>query len=359
MVFDLPNPFRTWGTRKPVIEPFRHESNTRHKTKYVFAITLYLVMWAPIFAWIAKPDVTKCPEKNPLPELCSDTRYCYFWLLAVFVLHLVFEQVLAMRSKSKFDKVLPRGKWTIPDPVNPFRLRSEASPIQFSVSLATTARAIRERMATKDVGDTDGLREIETFLKSVNGREFLSAAHAGVRRFRVLDGKLVRKSRFKHMAFFMASNLCCMVAVLAALQDSPKCTEFRDVFLAFLEFLSITVLTLITITAFGGITEYYMLFIAKGSFPVTDDEKLLISLVAANSDFAFSAFKPNEHSDYARFAGEPCLDEDVWVHIPHRLRVYGAEGRPVPRRAEDDLDITGEGQETKDLFSKSSERANP
>lgn len=241
------------------------------------------------------------------------------WALS-FLVHFTIYLI----SSIKFQRIFPRRKlgfkWKrqLPDQTPP-TVRIPYSP----VSLAPTVRALRKMV--KDVKEgTVPVSAPTKFLLSANGRQFLNRA---CKRFndkvQLFDNEMVRINRRGTFSFYLITLVCVSLGMTAAYEDSSatdKC-RFRVLLLAFMEKFSFTLLAAFALASFAGVSQYSQLTCVREKLcRLTDDEKFLISLIAANSNEPFTGVARSESSGYAHI--ETPGDTEIFVPMHASLFAY-------------------------------------
>lgn len=187
--------------------------------------------------------------------------------------------------------------------------------------LAPTVRALRETVA-KAKNNEVSLYAATQFLLSPNGRRFLNHALRRMRgKLQLLDGNLVRVNRKSATFSFFLITLLCVTSSLAAAYVSERSCQGRFLFIEFLDKFSFTLLAVFAIASFSGISEYSQIICMKVSlYRLTEDEKFLISLLAANTEEHFSGFAHSESSGYANI--EHAGDTEVFLPVHMSLFAY-------------------------------------
>ena len=158
-------------------------------------------------------------------------------------------------------------------------------------------------------GDVDELTEL---LKSSYGQGFLLDAAHRVRRLRLRRGRMVRREKWKMLLLNSVVSLCWWVAVGGARVRVDSC-DAAEWCLEFLEIITITLLTLVAVSNFFGCPEYINLMSESlSNNPLTQDEKILISLLASCTTTAFNGFRRTQ--TYANIKEEGDIDALLPMH---------------------------------------------
>lgn len=189
--------------------------------------------------------------------------------------------------------------------------------------LAPTCRSLRECVAQVRLGSVP-LDAPTRFLLSVRGRTFLNQACARLHdNLQLYDDELVRRNRRGTWTFFLISLICVTVSMAAAYEDpnvALNCS-FRKLVLSFLERFSFTLLAAFAVASFAGVSHYNQLICVRERLHrLTDDERFLMSLIAANTTAPFRGVAPSFTSGYARLI-EPG-DTKVFQAIHASLFAY-------------------------------------
>ncbi len=224
-------------------------------------------------------------------------------------------------SKVKFQRVFPRRQlafnWRRVLPDTAAGVKIPYSPVY----LAPTVRALRQMVNDVKEGTIPATAPTK-FLLSANGRAFLNRA---TKRFndkiQLFDNELVRKNRRGTLSFFFITLVCVSLGMTAAYEDSAASTKckFRILLLAFMEKFSFTLLAAFALASFAGVGQYSQLTCVREKLcRLTEDEKFLISLIAANSDDPFTGVARSESSGYANIK----VPGDTEVFVPMHASLF-------------------------------------
>ena len=153
------------------------------------------------------------------------------------------------------------------------------------------------------------------YLTSVESELFFTKAIFRMKfLLKVVDRSVVRSRPGRAVMAFFVVLLSCSFSVSAALATAESCTA-TIVFFQFLEFFSLSFLTALGIMIFAGFSDYNRFrYIYMDTYPFTEDEKFIISLVAANRDFQLNGFVKEDFADYANVGLEGQSDAFVPLH---------------------------------------------
>lgn len=138
------------------------------------------------------------------------------------------------------------------------------------------------------------------YLTSVESELFYTKAINRMKFFlKVVDGTVVRSRPFRAVLAFVVVLLSCSFSISAAFSTAESCAV-TIVFFQFLEFFSLSFLTALGIMIFAGFNDYNRFrYMFMDGFPFTEDEKFIISLVAANTDVQLNGFAREDFAEYA------------------------------------------------------------
>lgn len=205
-------------------------------------------------------------------------------------------------------------------PALPSSSRSATPTIPYERhKLRPTIRALRKTVRLVERGDAPLLTATH-FLLSEKGQAFLAEGCHRLQKLRLLDNSLVRideSQLARQVLFWLVVNVCCTASVAVAYTESDTCSG-KLLFVYFLDKFSITLLTVIAIAAFAGLVEYSQLFCEREEKQrLTEDERFIISLIAANSAEHFYGFARSPHSGYANLQQEGEKDVFLPMHMSY------------------------------------------
>eukprot|EP00171_Calliarthron_tuberculosum_P005175 IDg5175t1 len=107
------------------------------------------------------------------------------------------------------------------------------------------------------------------------------------KRLKLLDGVVIRRESWKPFLFAHINLLCTWMSFAGAYHNHENC-DTGELVMSFFEFYSVTLIALISISTFLGVKEFANLCsVSLDRYPLTAEEKFLISLIAANSEKSF------------------------------------------------------------------------
>lgn len=192
-----------------------------------------------------------------------------------------------------------------------------------NIYLGPTTRSLRELVDLVRAGKAK-LDEPSRFLLSSYGRAFLNRVTARIHvSLQLYDDDLVRRHRRGTWTFFFINLISVCISMAAAYEDSgaSDTCEVRTLLLAFLEKFSFTLLAAFAIASFAGVSQYSQLICVREKLSrLTEDEKFLISLIAANTDVEFRGVARSESSGYAKIMDPG--DAEVFIPMHASLFAY-------------------------------------
>lgn len=169
------------------------------------------------------------------------------------------------------------------------------------INLEPTITDLRALVKKVESG-TAPLDAPSTFLRTARGQTFLRRALRRIKRLHICQGQLVRVHWARAYLLFNFVLFCNVVSLAGAYQATfkeKKCGVGALVF-TFLNDFGLTFLAVISAFAFAGYSNYAELVgTSEEKCRLTDEEKFLISLVAANSDAKFRGLYSGEGKSYA------------------------------------------------------------
>eukprot|EP00171_Calliarthron_tuberculosum_P021678 IDg21678t1 len=187
--------------------------------------------------------------------------------------------------------------------------------------LSPTISALREAVSAAKRGEGPPYAATQ-FLLSQSGRRFLNRALNRMRgKLQLYDDVLVRVDRKSTtFSFWLVTQICVTSSMAAAYVEVSDCSV-RLLIIAFLDKFSFTLLAVLAVAAFSGVAEYSQIVCLKESLcRLTNDEKFLISLIAANTEEPFTGFARSESSGYVNIEREG--DKEVFMPMHMSLFAY-------------------------------------
>ena len=175
--------------------------------------------------------------------------------------------------------------------------------------IATKLRELVQRVENNEVP----FETPSAYLTSPEAEEFFKKATWRMKFFlKVVNGTVVRSRPLRAVLAFVVVLLSCSFSVAAAMATADSCTD-TIVFFQFLEFFSLSFLTALGIMIFAGFNDYNRFrYMFVDVYPFTENEKFIISLVAANRDVQLNGFLREDFADYAKLG----LEGDAAAFIP-------------------------------------------
>jgi len=170
-----------------------------------------------------------------------------------------------------------------------------------------------------------------------------------LKKLQLLDMHLVRiddNQLLRQGILYLIVTVCSTASVASAYAESQNCSG-RILVVNFMDKFSITLLTILAISAFAGLSEYAQLFCTfEEKFSLSDDECFLISLIAANTDQPFHGLAQTDSSGYANT--EQLGPKSVFIPMHMSLFAYKkaktkerGEYRLYYKTEKTDLDVEG------------------
>lgn len=224
--------------------------------------------------------------------------------LAIYLMYSVRFKKVFQRKKLNFEfyqRILDIDGDGAPTTAQATQAMAISAAIPYSRrKIRPTIRALRKIVRRVERGELP-LMSATYFLVSERGRDFLDESCRRLQKLRLLDNSLVRideSQLTRQIVFWLVVNVCATASVAVAYSESNDCYG-RLLFVNFLDKFSITLLTVIAIAAFAGLVEYQQLFCEREErHRLNDDERFIISLIAANSTESFYGFARSSHSGY-------------------------------------------------------------
>ncbi len=304
---------------KTAEEPFIFSTRAKTVSEIsVFVALLFLFVFTS--QWQISEGIARNRELECEDRVKTGLALTYFITLAVqFIIYLVFS--------ARFKKVFPAEKINfvfferkIPSSEEPENPEDEIPYTKWN--LKTTIRAVRSLLRQVSAGEKN-LFTVTKFLLSQDGKNFLAESCQRLHKLQLFDNRLARidEGQFvRQVLLFLGVSCCSTASVAAAYAESENCSG-KLLIVNFLDKFSITLLTILAIAAFAGLSEYAQIFCTfEEKNNLSDDECFLISLIAANTDEKFYGLAKSENSSYANIA--QIGEKEVFIPMHMSLFVY-------------------------------------
>ena len=159
------------------------------------------------------------------------------------------------------------------------------------------------------------LQTPSAYLTSNKSKEFFTKAASRIHFFlKVVNGNAVRSSPLRAVLAFVVILLSSTFSLLAALATADSC-KVTIVFYQFLEFFSLSFLTVLGLIVFTGFHDYDQFrYMPLDIYPLSKDEKFIISLIAANTNIQLNGFSQETFATYAKLDDEGKVKGFVELH---------------------------------------------
>lgn len=283
---------------KEAEEPFIFSTRAKSFSQLVVLCVLFL-----LFSITSKWQLSEGDVRNK-QLLCNDP--VRIGLALTYFTTFIVQLAIYVAYSARFKKVFPKSelKFHIFERRIPplSQEASEETTIPYSRrNLKLTIHALRKLIKGVERGEKP-LFSATKFLLSSEGKNFLNEACRRFKKLQLFDNRLVRidESQFmRQVLLWLGVSICCTASVAAAYAESQNCSG-KLLFVHFLDKFSITLLTVLALAAFAGLSEYAQIFCTfEEKMPLSDDECFLLSLVAANSEETFRGIASSDTSGYA------------------------------------------------------------
>ncbi len=180
--------------------------------------------------------------------------------------------------------------------------------------LCVVATELRELVRRVEKGDVP-FETPAAYLTSPESEKFFKRATRSIKFFlKVVNGNVAWSRPLRAAIAFAVVLVSCSFSISAAFSTAASC-KGAMVFFQFLEFFSLSFLTVLGIMIFAGFHDYNRFrYNFVDTRPFTEDERFIISLIAANRDVLLNGFCRNKFSSYAELGTEGKADAFVELH---------------------------------------------
>lgn len=246
------------------------------------------------------PDsaLMKCVKLTSRDVVLLEVIICY---LITTALHIIILLISSIRTQLVFPLRKLNFKFERIDsvPVSEYTEYPECVQYQLPTKTATNVEIIKWLR----VNSVSSPHLATRFLLSAQGRRFLNRMCTRLHdSLQLYDNELVRRHRRGSVSFYLITVICVTISMAAAYEDSgaSDVCDFSKLLLAFLEKASFTLLAAFAIASFAGCSSYSQLIYTREKLcRLTNDEKFVISLVAANTEAPFNGFSERDSSNFS------------------------------------------------------------